>query len=365
MSNGETAIQIVNRTRDTLARLLPQDVDRERFVQVLLSAMNQPAAAKCEQNSLVRAAYGIAKLALNPDPALGHVYIVPRKGVATVQVGYRGYCELARRSRRIAAIHAEVVYANDDFALSLGTERRIHHVPWDVRGMSEPGETVGAYVTWTDMESKTTEFHRINRVRIERAMKSSESVNASFSPWKSDYPAMVQKTAVRDASKFWSLTPELAAAVKWDDQDERDEPQDLPEVVNATVVEKPDPLAGFGDSESQTPADPCAAPPPAAQPASVEQEPSPAPASEIPKSSEPQLTWKVFCSQLDSLAMERAVPPSEIATAKARFTLGLKPPMKGKEDKITHDTLKSALDAAYEGRGHFAAFAVKEVSSAV
>lgn len=123
-----------------------------------------------------------------------------------------------------------------------------------------------------------------------------------------------------------------------------------------------------GAAESQTPAsEPSPASLDAGTTIAVSTSPAPTPAQGNDKASEapplqvdPVLTWKAFCSQLDLLAMERNVKPSDINIAKIGFAVGLR--MKGKEDQIPAADLQKALDAAYEGRGRFAAFALPEVA---
>ena len=75
-----------------------------RFVAGVVSAVQTtPALQECEPNSIIAAALLGESLGLSPSPQLGHYYMVPyndkKKGmVATFQLGYKGYIQLAIRS---------------------------------------------------------------------------------------------------------------------------------------------------------------------------------------------------------------------------------------------------------------------------
>ena len=229
-----TAVAMLDQpsVRDRLLNAMPlAEKQRERLLQVCVAVAKDASLAQCEPGSVVMAIYGAARLGLVPDPTLGHVYVLPRrvKGqqVAQLQVGYRGYVELARRSGLIRDLHAEVVYSNDLYRVQLGTRRSIHHVPWDQADQEIPGLIVGAYVTWTEHQCAEPQFHRITMERVARAKEASQTAGRGFSPWDTDEAAMIRKTAILDAAKLWPLSPELASATHWDEAAERGDTQQI------------------------------------------------------------------------------------------------------------------------------------------
>lgn len=83
--------------------------DGDRFITSLVSAVaTNPALAECEHSTILLSALLGESLKLSPSPQLGHYYIVPFKDndkngnlkrvVATFQLGYKGYIQLAMRS---------------------------------------------------------------------------------------------------------------------------------------------------------------------------------------------------------------------------------------------------------------------------
>lgn len=246
------AVELVENYKEKMLAALPSQIGADRFYSIALAVANSADLSECAPVSILMAIYGCARLGLTPDPALGHVYVLPRKKRAEVQVGYRGYMELAGRSRSIAAIHAEVVFTNDDFDEDKGTARKITHRPWYIVGATEPGEPRFAYVTWRDLRSDTMEHHVITASRVDRARKTSQSAGSSYSPWNNDPIAMWKKTAVIDASKSWPLSPELAQAVAWDEQTERGEAQTMPVDLKVENVASKSRLRTLADPQPPT-----------------------------------------------------------------------------------------------------------------
>lgn len=93
--------------QDNIKNLVQRAVgkDAQKFTSAIISAVsNNPALQKCEQSTILSAALLGQSLGLSPSPQLGHYYIVPfedkknNRTVATFQLGYKGYIQLAMRS---------------------------------------------------------------------------------------------------------------------------------------------------------------------------------------------------------------------------------------------------------------------------
>lgn len=78
--------------------------DGQRFITAIISATSvNPTLQECDHGSILSAALLGESLKLSPSPQLGQYYMVPyndkKKGmVATFQLGYKGYVQLAERS---------------------------------------------------------------------------------------------------------------------------------------------------------------------------------------------------------------------------------------------------------------------------
>lgn len=79
--------------------------DGQRFISAVVSAVStNPNLAKCDHSTILSAALLGESLKLSPSPQLGQYYMVPfednknNRTVATFQLGYKGYVQLAERS---------------------------------------------------------------------------------------------------------------------------------------------------------------------------------------------------------------------------------------------------------------------------
>lgn len=83
----------------------------QKFVTAISSAVaTNPALQECDSFSIINAALLGETLELSPSPQLGHYYMVPFKDkskgkVATFELGYKGYIQLAIRSGQYKSIN--------------------------------------------------------------------------------------------------------------------------------------------------------------------------------------------------------------------------------------------------------------------
>jgi recombination protein RecT len=89
--------------KNLLANAVGQDA--QRFASAIISAVStNPALQECENSTILSASLLGESLRLSPSPQLGHYYLVPfndtknGRKVATFQLGYKGYIQLAMRS---------------------------------------------------------------------------------------------------------------------------------------------------------------------------------------------------------------------------------------------------------------------------
>lgn len=206
---------------------------QERFKAAILSLAADPNVQQCDTASVIVAAYRSSQIGLVPNSALHHAAVVPRKGKAALEIEYRGFIELARRSELIADVVAAVVYSNDHF------ERRGHfqepvHERWDELGRTEPGEFRGAYciTLWKDGHVSTTWMNA-------RDVNKRKDVAATQAVWNHWFDEMACKTVIKHASKTWPLTDQIALAVEADDAAQTGRELPSPKELPATAQGDP------------------------------------------------------------------------------------------------------------------------------
>ncbi len=265
---GEQFIQIQSYLlgkQKAIANVAPKYFDTERMVRLALGASSRaPQLLECSPNSWLMALMDCAFYGLEPNPALGHAYLVPFRNnklqgrPLEVQfiVGYKGLILLACETGGFDDVEARIVYENE---LSQG---RFEEVPADPSRpfvhrplYTDRGAPAGAYaVGWRGVD-KRPRFLFMPKEDIFKCRDRSRA--AKKGPWVTDEGAMWKKTVVR---RMLALAP-LKARSSLDTALQQDEvveggdlarAQDWPRngpVIDADVVDEPphDPETGVVD----------------------------------------------------------------------------------------------------------------------
>ena len=84
------------------------------FISSIIAVTNSSNyLMKADPATVIGAAAQAAMLDLPINQSLGFAYIVPYKGAAQFQLGYKGYIQLAQRSGQYADIGAKTVYEGE------------------------------------------------------------------------------------------------------------------------------------------------------------------------------------------------------------------------------------------------------------
>ena len=165
----------------------------QRFISAIVSAVNtNPALSECTNPSILSAALLGESLKLSPSPQLGHYYLVPfndkTKGkVATFQLGYKGYIQLAIRSGQykklnvLAIKEGELEYfdpLNEDIKINLMIDS------WDER---EEADTIGYYAMFELTNGFRKAMYWSRKQMIAHADKYSPSFSEKASTVKTKY----------------------------------------------------------------------------------------------------------------------------------------------------------------------------------
>lgn len=220
VSKDLLAIQdLLRKNERSIADALPKHMTPARMLRVALTELRRvPRLQQCDPMSFMGSIVQAAQLGLEPGSALGHCYLIPYKNECTLQIGYRGMIDIARRSGNIVSFSARTVHANDKFELTLGTDERLHHVPASL----DRGEMIAAYAV-AKLKDGGTQFEVMSRKEIERirdlySMGYKRDKNSS--PWHTEFDEMAKKTVVRRLFKMLPTSIEIRDAVRIDDAGE-------------------------------------------------------------------------------------------------------------------------------------------------
>lgn len=182
------------------AQVLPSHVSSEVFTRVAVGALrrdrNLMAAATKDPASLMTALMEAARLGL--EPGTEEFYLTPRGNSVLGIVGYQGEIELIYRAGAVTSVKAEIVREGDTFEYQPDMERPVHKVNW----FGTRGDVLGAYAYAEMAGGGCSKVVVIGPEEIDRARSASGTANSSHSPWKSDFGAMVLKTAIHRLSKW-------------------------------------------------------------------------------------------------------------------------------------------------------------------
>lgn len=122
---------------DLVIDALPEKMKKAapRFALALITACQaSPKLAECTAFSLLGCLLKAANLGLELG---GECWLIPRKGVANFQVGWRGIVTQLYRNKRVLRVAADIVRKGDEFDLLNGTDARIVHKYGKTRGEAE------------------------------------------------------------------------------------------------------------------------------------------------------------------------------------------------------------------------------------
>ncbi|GAB9262144.1 hypothetical protein CANFE03_18050 [Ligilactobacillus animalis] len=189
--------------------------DREpQFATSIVSIVNSNRSlANVDQLSVIQSAMVAATLDLPIDQNLGYVWLVPYKGKAQAQIGYKGYIQLAQRSGQYRAMNAVAVHEGELISWNPLTEE----VAFDP--MKKVSDTVIGYIGYFKLLNgfEKTVYWTKEQIEAHRQRFSKAGGN---SPWKSDFDAMAKKTVLKDLLTKWGpMSTQMAVAASKDEAD--------------------------------------------------------------------------------------------------------------------------------------------------
>lgn len=221
--NEKTAAMVgglLNKKMAALQNFLGTKENALRFMSCVMRCIEaNPELLKCKSDSLLGAFMEAAGLGFYPGNFSGDCYILPYKGVAQFQIGYRGLKTLAFRAG-LAACGMQIVYENDEFKEELGTVQKLTHN----RTKGARGKAIGAYA-WAEVTPGSRPmFTYMTEEQIMKIKALSPAKDSAYSPWNSKQDPekwMWKKTAWKQLAKMVPTSDKLDRAIYLDNVSER------------------------------------------------------------------------------------------------------------------------------------------------
>lgn len=196
----EHVLEVVQKGKAGFLDRLPTNIDRDRLWLGLVTLIQKrDDIAACDPSSIIIAGYEAAEIGINLNPALGLGYVVPYKGIAQFQLGYRGMIQKAYEYGVAKLIFAEVVYKGDHFKRVLAPTRKLEHEP----PSGDRQEAVGAY-SFVELRDGSQDFEYLTKEQIARHRNHSKNPDSLM--WKTFWEEGWRKTPIRVHFKRLPLT---------------------------------------------------------------------------------------------------------------------------------------------------------------
>ena len=205
------------------------EVDRaNRFITNISSAVAvNPELQNCESFSIINAALLGESLNLSPSPQLGHYFMVPfndknRGKIATFQLGYKGYIQLAMRSGQYKKLNVLAIKQGELVKYDpLNEEIEVNLIQDDE--VRENAATIGYYAMFEYLNGfrKTMYWSakkmKSHATKYSQAYKSDQQKGYSYSFWTKDFDGMAYKTMLRQLISKWGImSVEMQKAINSD-----------------------------------------------------------------------------------------------------------------------------------------------------
>ena len=170
---------------------------------IIAVASNNKLLAKADPATVIGAAAQAAMLDLPINQSLGFAYIVPYKGAAQFQLGYKGYIQLAQRSDKYVDIGSNTVYEGE-----LEYENRLLN---KFKFGERTGDKVIGYLAYFKL---TNGFEKMLFMELDEmiahAKKHAQNYKGGTDKWGlADFNVMAEKTVLkRLLSKYGPLSIE-------------------------------------------------------------------------------------------------------------------------------------------------------------
>lgn len=186
--------------------------DRSRaFMVSALQVVNSNSyLKKADPMSIYQGVVLAATLDLPLNNNLGFAYLVPYRGQAQFQIGYKGFIQLALRSGQFKTISASEIRKGQ-----LVSQNPLTGFEFDFS--VEGGEIIG-YASYFELINgfNKTFFMTLDEVKA-HAKKYSQSYQRGSGVWKDDFDSMANKTVLKLLlSKYAPLSVEMQKAIIYD-----------------------------------------------------------------------------------------------------------------------------------------------------
>lgn len=216
-STGNTKIGFTNYITSTgvqrkINEIIGSEKDGKRFIGAIVSAVNNnPQLKECDNASILSGALLGESLNLSPSPQLGQYYLVPfndksRGQVATFQMGYKGYIQLAIRSGQYKKLNVLAIKDGELIKYDpLNEEIEVQLIENEEK--RENAKTIGYYAMfeYTNGFRKTMYWSKAKMEKHALQYSKGYQAKKGYTFWEKDFDGMAYKTMLRQLISKWGI----------------------------------------------------------------------------------------------------------------------------------------------------------------
>ncbi len=183
-----------------------------RFISSIVSAVtNNTELKECDNASILSGALLGESLNLSPSPQLGQYYLVPfnnkeRGKVATFQMGYKGYVQLAIRSGQYKKLNVLAIKEGELVKYDpLNEEIEVNLI--EDEELREKTPTIGYYAMFEYTNGFRKTLYWSKKKMEAHALQYSKGYQAKkgYTFWEKDFDGMAYKTMLRQLISKWGI----------------------------------------------------------------------------------------------------------------------------------------------------------------
>ncbi|MCL4357702.1 recombinase RecT [Patescibacteria group bacterium] len=209
----------------------------QQFLSSVLSLYNSESKLQnLDPVELYNCCLMAAAIKLPFNSNLGQAYIIPYKGHPQLQIGWKGFIQLAQRSGQFKTIGANPVYENE----INGIDPMTGEINFDFK-LKKDGKVVGYMAYFRLLNGFEKNLYMTVEELQRHGKRYSQTFKSGIGVWVDNFEAMAQKTVIKLLlNKYAPLSIDMAKAIEIDQADQDGDYTDNKprvEIVEATLGE--------------------------------------------------------------------------------------------------------------------------------
>jgi len=173
-----------------------------------------PTLQKCNAQSVIDAVVNSSRVGITLNPSLRLAYLVPRKGIATLEISYMGMITILKKSGGCKYIEAFIVYQDEAFQYS-PAEGTLTHTIYHATTEAEQKQRkiIGCYSRAVLLTNEVV-FCFMPMWEIEKVKRFSEGSDSKWSPWQNWEEEMIKKSVIKRHFKTLVSNAEITEVIE-------------------------------------------------------------------------------------------------------------------------------------------------------